>query len=222
MARATAQLDRITVVNKREELSRDEAYLWVIGLQIVVPSSNVPGLEFIRATNPLPGNIGGVFKRGETRAIPAAIGRISYDVTYPGLATFGVAVIAWEHDKTPNAAIQSAYNQACRTIDEEIRKLINDILADGVDPKTQKLREPTQQEQDAIRSAVRETIKKVIAGSLGIAPWTLNFDDFIGGERVIEKVTGQGVFQKLFTLDLRKHENIGAHYRVAGSLRFEP
>jgi hypothetical protein len=222
MAHATIQLDKITVVNKREEVSRDEAYLWVIGLQIIVPSSNVPDLEFIRATNPLPGNLGGVFKRGETRAIPPAIGRIAYDVTYPGLATFGVAVIAWEHDRTPNAAIQSAYNQACRTIDEEIRKLINGILADGVAPKTGKLRDPTPQEQEAIRAAVRETIKKVIVGSLGVAPWTLNFDDFIGGERIIEKVTGQAVFQKPFTLDLRKHENIGAHYRVTGSLRFEP
>lgn len=222
MARATIQLDQITVVNKREEVGKDEAYLWVIGLQIVVPSSNVPGLEFIRATNPLPGNLGRDFKRGETRTVPSSIGRISYDVTYPGLATFGVAVIAWDHDKTPNASIQSAYDQACRTIDEEIRKLINDILADGVDPKTGKLRDPTQAEQNAIRAAVRETVKKVIAGSLGVAPWTLNFDDFVGGESVIEKVTGQAVFQKSFTLDLRKREKIGAHYRVTGSLRFEP
>jgi hypothetical protein len=91
-----------------------------------------------------------------------------------------------------------------------------------VAPKTGKLRDPTPQEQEAIRAAVRETIKKVIVGSLGVAPWTLNFDDFIGGERIIEKVTGQAVFQKPFTLDLRKHENIGAHYRVTGSLRFEP
>lgn len=222
MARATIQLDKITVVNKREEASRDEAYLWVIGLQIVVPSSNVPGLEFIRATNPLPGNLGGKFKRGETRAIPPSIGRISYDVTYPGRATFGVAIIAWDHDKTPNSAIQSAYNQTCRTIDEEIRKLINAILTDGVDPDTKELRDPTEEEQAAIRAAVRETVKKVIKGSLGLAPWTLNFDDFVGGERIIGEVTGSAPFQKGFALELRKHENIGAHYRVTGLLRFEP
>ncbi len=222
MARATIQLDKITVVNKREEVSRDEAYLWVIGLQIVVPSSNVPGLEFIRATNPLPGNLGGKFKRGETREIPASIGRISYDVTYPGRATFGVAIIAWEHDKTPPAAIQSAYNQTCRTIDEEIRKLINKILTDGVDPKTGDLREPTQAEQDAIQAAVRETIKNVLKGTLGVVPWTLNVDDFVGGERIIEDVRGKAPFQKGFAFELRKHENIGAHYRVTGLLRFEP
>lgn len=222
MARATIQLDQITVVNKREEVGRDEAYLWVIGLQIVVPSSNVRGLEFIRAVNPLPGNLGGGLARGETRAIPPGIGRLSYDVTYPGLATFGVAVIAWDHDKTPNASIQAAYDQACRTIDQEIRKLIDAILRDGVDPKTGKLRDPAPAEQDAIRAAVRETVKKVIVGSLGVAPWTLNFDDFVGGERIIERVTGQAVFNKPFILDLRKHENIGAHYRVTGALRFEP
>jgi hypothetical protein len=222
MAHATIHLNQITVVNKRDEIGKDDAYLWVIGLQIVVPSSNVAGLEFIHAKSPLPGNLGGGFKRGESRAIPASVGNIEYDVVYPGLNVFGVAVFAWDHDKTPAATIQSAYSQCIATIDAEIRKLIDDILADGVDKTTGKLREVTAADQNVIQAAAKDVVKKVLLGSLGIVPWTLNFDDFVGAESLVERVTGSAPFSKAFTFELRKHANIGAHYRVTGTLSFKP
>src|SRR5262245_59240880 len=121
MGHVSIHLDRFTVVNKRDELGRDDPYLWVMGLPIVPPKSNVTGLEFIQRKSPLPGNLGDGDKRGESRAVPAAIGQIDYEVLPVfGALLFGVVVVAWEHDRTPSPSIQSAYDQTAATIDHFI------------------------------------------------------------------------------------------------------
>ena len=222
MGHVSIHLDRFTVVNKRDELRQDEPYLWVMGLQIVTPKSNVSGLEFIQSRSPLPGNLGGGFKRGESRAVPAAIGHIEYDVLPAfGALLFGVVVIAWEHDRTPSPTIQNAYNQTAASIDQFIRDIIDSRLQEGVDEKGE-FRAVSDEERAALRTEIKARLKQLFLGSLGVVPWTLNLDDFVGEFDTIERVKGNAAVNRSLSMTLRKHENIGAHYELTGTLKYTP
>lgn len=222
MGMVSIHLDRITVVNKRDELRKDEPYLWVMGLQIVPPSSNVAGREFIQARSPLPGNLGGGFQRGESRAIPAALGRFDYEVApLFGGALFGVIVLAWEHDRTPAPTIQRAYDDTAASIDRFIRGIIDSRLQEGTDDKGQ-LRPVSDEERAAVRDEIKERIKKLFLGSLGVVPWTLNLDDMVGSFDTIERIKGNAGVERTLSIPLRKHPTIGAHYEISGKLSYTP
>lgn len=223
MGQATIQLDRIKVINRREELGKDEAYLWVIGLQILQPHSNTAGREFVLLTNPEPGNLGGGFSRGEARAVPASVGKLSYPVSPLGSLRFGVVVVAWEHDRTAPATIRNAYSSAAGYIDDFIREIIDSRLAEGPNPKTLEFRPVSADEVEGLRSKVKARIRDLFLGAMSIGrPWTLNYDDFIGADSLVVESKGNGPFEQDFTLDLRKHDHIGAHYQVTGTLRYTP
>lgn len=225
MGTVNVQLDRLTVVNKKDEIGKDEAYLWVIGLQVLTPGSDVDGLEFVRAKNPLPGNLGAGLKRKETRVVPAAIGRLQYPATPLGKrALFGVVVFAWDHDRTPNGSIQLAYDRTAATIDQAIRGIIANRLQVIQDEGLAAVKPMTPAEASAIRDAVEAEIRGVFLQSLGAnAPWSLNLDDFVGAENAVATVADATLpFAQSFTLSLRKRDNIGAHYELSGSLRWTP
>jgi hypothetical protein len=222
MGHVSIRLDRFTVVNKRDELGKDDPYLWVIGLQIVPTRSNVAGLEFVQSRSPLPGNLGGGFKRGESRAVPAAIGHIEYEVTpLFGALMFGVVVIAWEHDRTPAPTIQAAYNQTAAAIDQFIRDIIDSRLQEGLDDKGQ-FRPVSDAERDALRTEIKGRLKALFLASAGVVPWTLNIDDFVGAGEAIEKVKDNAAVTRSLSMTLRKRENVGAHYELTGTLTYTP
>lgn len=223
MGQATIHVDRIKVLNKREELGKDEAYLWVIGLQILQPHSNTAGREFVLLSDPSPGNLGGGFSRDESRAIPSAIGRFSYPISPVGSLRFGVVVVAWEHDRTAPATARNAYNSAAGLIDDFIRDIIDSRLAEGPKPGTTEFRPVSDAEIQKLRADIKDRIKDLFLGSMSIGkPWTLNYDDFIGADSVVIESKGNVPFHKDFTLELRKYDHIGAAYRITGSLDYKP
>src|SRR5262245_40246972 len=103
MGKLSIDLQTFKVVQKDDLLGKDEPYLWCIGIMIDLHGSGTPDLPFIIKKNPRPGNLGDKFKKGESRAIPSAIGRIEHDLIpiFGTLLAAGIVVVAWDHDKTP-------------------------------------------------------------------------------------------------------------------------
>lgn len=223
MGKVHVAVEYVTVVNRKDELRKEDAYLWVLGIQVLAPSGD-PGFEFLRRKPALPGNVGGGFKRGERRAVPAAVGTFDYEQGPVGKqALFGVAVIAWDHDRAPEARIQSAYEQSARLIDREIRAIIDANLTAGPDPVTGELPGVTPADERRIRDGLEDLLKRVMLPSGILSLDTIVVDDFVGGERVLLAVDdATRPAEQAFTLDLRKRENVGAHYRVTGRLRWTP
>lgn len=224
MGRVKIAVENITVVNRKDELRKEDAYLWVWGLQILPPQSGVLEREFVRLANGRPGNLGDGFKRGESRAVPAGTGTFEYDVSplFGKRLLLGVVVIGWDHDRTPETTVERAYLQAGNLIDAEIRKIVNAVIAD-LKPGSTDFRDVTDAEQRQVEAAVRELVKDIYVASLSIRPWTLNPEDLVGKDRLLVAIDDATLpFAQTFTFELREHEHIGAHYRVTGRVTWTP
>lgn len=189
-------LQEIAIVSGQEP-SREEAYLWTLG--IVVSMQTMASGDYVIERPCLPGNLGGKFREGERRAIPADIGQIS---TSGALFVTGVIVAAWEHDMTGRNAIGDAYRTVCRSI--------NDFVVDRL--RNQNFNQPTQADindlSDDIQSAVvRRYITSVLMGRI-------NPDDFVGVATYFN--TTPLARPRSVDLDLRRADR-PARYVITGS-----
>jgi hypothetical protein len=209
-------VDRIEILKRRDLVGKDEPYLWVFG--ICVPTPAVTPVEaFVITTDGRPGNLGDGMRKGDARAVPAAVGRIETDTSPIAgrILVAGLAVMAWERDFTDPGTIQIAYRETAKIIDQFIIGFIPAMLAEGA------IRDPNDAEMAKLRADVEGMLRDRFKASLSMnLPWSLNLDDFIGlGQRVVKIEDAREPFHQDLTFDV---EARGTHWRLTGAIDHQP
>lgn len=210
MAQLDIRLDTFKVLEKNE-WSRDEAYLWCFGL--LVDANTIGSRNFILKRKPDQGNLGGAFKKGEARAIPANVGQITAPVApinlgNRSLAVVGVLTLAWEEDFTPNAKVVQAYDDSATVLNQHIADRIRTLNTGPL----------TQAETNAIVADLRSAIEKRFRSAVHwYNPFSWDPDDFIGFAQVVEPVTGGQPLARALNFSFAGDD---ARYQVTGQLRF--
>jgi hypothetical protein len=225
MSNLLIDLNQLTVVQADDPTGRDEPYLWVFGIVIDQSNDDPEGLRFILKKNPRPGNLGSsVVRKGESRQIPDSLGRFERTIK-PVFGRFGagIAVVAWEHDKTPDQTMKVAYDECATALDAFVQELIIKRFTE------QDFGPLTDDERKQIETQVRTIIEQRLRQTLGVG--TLNIDDAVGSASFFQKLDAAAPFSKALTFDLesRKPEDskIGAgkvisHYRIIGQFKYTP
>jgi hypothetical protein len=212
MARLEVNLSQLKVHDKNE-WSKDEAYLWCFGL--VIDDNTIRSKNYILKRKPNQGNLGKGMKKGETRAIPAEVGRITTTVTpvrfgNMSFAVVGTIVLAWEEDNTPGQKVVQAYDDSV------------EILKDHVDHRVRTLNVGplTPAEIAAISADLKKAIEKRFRSAVHwYNPFSWDPDDFIGFAQVVESVQPNQTLNR--PIDFLFTES-GAKYQVTGQLRYVP
>lgn len=210
-----AQLDinlRTITVRDKNEWTKDEAYLWCFG--ILVDRNTLAGRNFVLPRKPDQGNLGGGMKKGETRSIPAAVGRVTTAVNPISLggrtvAVGGVVALAWEEDNTSNSKVVLAYNDSITVMNAFIGDRVRQL---NVTP-------PTQAEINALTSDLRNVIAKRFRAAVHwYNPFSWDPDDFIGFNQTLEVLEGSPLSRSVaFTF-----KGSDAEYRVDGDISYTP
>ncbi len=211
MGKLLIDLNTFKVV-KKKDVGKEEPYLWLFGIAVELGagSSNDP-TRFIVKRPAKPGNLGGPFKKGESRAIPDSVGRIEKDVQPVfGRLALGFIATAWDHDKTPANAVQAAYRDAAQVLNDFIQAR---ILTLNTGPLT-------DAEITAIKQDIEEHITERFKATVTLRrPGSLNQDDFVG--MAFRFVTPDPAVAQSENLDLRFAAR-GVDYRISGVLRYTP
>lgn len=211
MGRFLIDLNKIKVI-KKKDLGKEEPLLWLFGIAVDLNagSSNDP-TRFILKRLPTPGNLGGRFKKGESRNIPDNVGRIEHDVEpVLGMLALGFILIAWDHDKTPTYAIQAAYLDATQVLNDFIQARVTALNTEPL----------TTAEINALKSDIEGHIRERFKASVTLKkPGTLNQDDFIGLE--YRFLTPDPKKSQVENLDMRFTAR-GVDYQVTGLLQYSP
>jgi hypothetical protein len=210
MAQVDIRLNTFKVLEKNE-WSKDEPYLWCFGL--VIDANTIGGQTYIIKRKPDQGNLGGDFSKGESRAIPDEVGRITSTVTpltfgSLSVALVGVLVLAWEEDRTPNSKVVQAYNDSATILTQHIADRIRTLNTGPL----------TQAEVNAIVSDLKSAITKRFKSAVHwYNPFSWDPDDFIGFAQMIEPTQpGQSLSKQInFTFS-----GDDAKYQVTGQLQF--
>lgn len=172
MGKLLIDLNTFKVV-KKTDLGKEEPYLWLFGLAVELGagSSNDP-TRFILKRPATPGNLGGSFKKGESRTIPDSVGRIEKDVQPVfGRLALGFVVIAWDHDNTPASAVQAAYGDAAQVLNDFIQTRVSALNTSPL----------TDAEMTALRGDIEAHIRERFKATVSLRrPGSLNQDDFVG------------------------------------------
>jgi len=125
MGRLVIDLSEFTVV-KKHDIDRDNPYLWVFG--VVVDQTTLGSRDFVIRKPATPGNLGGKYKKGQSRTVTNDLGRIDQTVTpILGRAVAGVIVIAWERGTTKVDVIEASYEDAVDAINQFIKARIETL-----------------------------------------------------------------------------------------------
>jgi hypothetical protein len=175
MGKLLIDLNTFKVI-KKTDLGKEEPYLWLFGIDIdfSTGSSNDP-TRFILKRPAAPGNLGGPFKKGESRAIPDSVGRIEKDVqpifANPALGiigklALGFIAMTWDHDKTPASAVQAAYGDAAQVLNDFIQTRASALNTGPI----------SNDEMAAIKRNIEGDIRDRFKAAV---PLRLNQDDFV-------------------------------------------
>src|SRR5688500_17952885 len=125
MGRLVIDLSEFTVV-KKHDIDRDNPYLWVFG--VVVDQTTLGSRDFVIRKHATQSNRGGKYKKGQSRTVTNALGRIDQTVTpILGRAVAGVIVIAWERGTTKVDVIEASYEDAVDAINQFIKARIETL-----------------------------------------------------------------------------------------------
>jgi len=159
-------------VIKKTDLGKEEPYLWLFGIAIELGAgSSSDPTRFIVERPATPGNLGGPFKKGESRTIPDSTGRIEKDVQpIFGRLALGFIVMAWDHDKTPASAVQAAYGDAAKVLNDFIQTRVSALNTGPL----------TSDEMAAIKRDIEGHIRDRFKATVTLRhPGSLNQDDFV-------------------------------------------
>lgn len=199
-------------VVKKSDVLKEEPYLWLLGIAIdqTAGASQDP-TRFILKRPSRPGNLGGPFKKGESRAIPDGTGRIEKTVVpIFGKLALGFIVMAWDHDNTPPHAVEAAYDDAAQILNTFVQGRVSALNTGPL----------TNAELAKIKADIEAHIRDRFRATVALRhPGTLNQDDFVDLDfRFITPDPAAAVSENL---DLRM-EKPGVEYRVTGVLRYTP
>ena len=211
MGKFLVDLNTFKVV-KKTDLGKEEPYLWLFGITIELGVGSSPDpTRFIVKRPAAPGNLGGKFKKGESRTIPDSVGRIEKDVTpIFGKLGLGFIVMAWDHDKTPGHAVEAAYRDATQVLNDFIQERVSALNTGPLTPA----------ELASLKAAIEGHIKERFKATVTLKrPGSLNQDDFVGMDFrfITPEATATHNENLNMTFAARSVE-----YNVKGVLRYNP
>jgi hypothetical protein len=159
-------------VIKKTDLVKEEPYLWLFGIAIELGAgSSSDPTRFIIKRPATPGNLGAPFKKGESRTIPDSTGRIEKNVQpIFGRLVLGFIVMAWDHDNTPATAVQAAYGDAAKVLNDFIQARVSTLNTGPL----------TDDEMAAIKRDIEAHIRDRFKATVTLRhPGSLNQDDFV-------------------------------------------
>ncbi|CAG0932337.1 hypothetical protein TFLX_02546 [Thermoflexales bacterium] len=171
MGKLLVDLNTFKVI-KKTDLAKEEPYLWLFGIAVELGagSSNDP-TRFIIKRPATPGNLGGPFKKGESRTISDSVGRIDKAVQPVfGRLALGFIVMTWDHDNTPASAVQAAYGDAAQVLNDFIQTRVSALNTAPL----------SNDEIAAIKRDIEGHIRDRFKATVTLRrPGSLNQDDFV-------------------------------------------
>lgn len=196
------RLDTLTCEKRADLVGKDEPNLWVFGLGVDTVSL-LHHDQFVLRTDPTPGRIPQV-KKGQTVAIPAAVGHIRRETDLVFLG--GVLVIGFENDLRSAAMVRDAYRAAGDALNQA-------VVAQFQQPDFATI---TPERERAIGEAVRSAILDSFLASSVVL--TIIGGKSVGNFLVSERREGRP--EVAVPIDQRlESKRGGTRYRIRGTLR---
>ena len=202
--------------DERDASGHSEPYIWTAALWVdretasvdVSPSSVGHARVVIKSD----------MRAGDVAAIPSSVGLLRRRVaTVADVRALVLVVAMWEHDETPEKAVQAGYS----VFAPELRTAVAANVL-GLDSSDKDIR---QAAIDAVRSKVKSRVEDAVEGALTtsekarIALGTLNLDDEVASS-FMSFEDGE-ISEGGFTLLFRSADSKNTYY-IHGSLRVEP
>jgi hypothetical protein len=199
-------------VIKKTDLLKEEPYLWLFGIAVELGAgSSSDPTRFIVKRPATPGNLGGPFKKGESRTIADSVGRIDKDVTpIFGRLALGFIAMTWDHDNTPASAVQAAYGDAAKVLNDFIQGRVSALNTAPL----------TDAELAAIKRDIEAHIRDRFKATVTLRnPGSLNQDDFVGMD--FRFITPNPTVAQSENLDMRFAAR-SVEYQITGVFRYTP
>ncbi len=189
------KLNNLHCIDEGDSAGSAEPYLWTVFFKIDGDTTHVTPslvLEGTATVVPTPGNHGDLPNHdvdpGEIVPIPATLGEFSTRLKPIPLqqpvgsvkevgGVMGVITVLMEEDNTRNSAIAKGH--------EALNKAVRDSLNALIPTLTFSHQEPTEEEIEAMKKKIADTVTKAVAEGVGIWDWLSGFgnmDDKIGSE----------------------------------------
>jgi hypothetical protein len=196
------RIDSLTCETRADLVGKDEPNLWVYGLGVDTVSLAQHD-KFVLRTDPTPGLIPKV-KKGQTVAIPAAVGHIHRETDFVFFG--GVLVIGFENDLRTAAMVRDAYRAAGDALNAQ-------VVAQFQQPDFADL---TPAREAEIGAAVRAAIVGSFVESSVFL--TLVGGKALGNFMITERRAGRA--EVSVPIDQRlESKRGGTRYRIRGTLR---
>ncbi len=198
-------------VLQENELSNDEPYLWVYG--IVIDTDTINNDRFVLSIDsPGHGNITrGNVDQGYAVPIRAGTGRIFNQFNpFLGRFQFGILVVVWEEDYTPNEKVVEAYR--------EVGSILNNFIGEKV--RALDFGDPSEEDLAQLTKDIRNRIAEIFQDAfLWYNPLSWDPDDLIGTAFYTVQLNGNDYFRAPIEFDLRgPYGYFKGAYRVKGYL----
>lgn len=211
MGKLLIDLNTFKVI-KKTDLGKEEPYVWLFGIAIELGAGSSPDpTRFILKRPATPGNLGGPFKKGEARTISDSVGRIAKDVQPVfGRLGLGFVVLAWDHDNTPASAVQAAYGDAAKVLNDFIQTRVSALNTAPL----------SSDEMAAIKRDIEAHIRERFKATVTVRhPGSLNQDDFV--DMHFRFVTPDPAVAQSETLSLNFAAR-SVEYQVTGVFSYTP
>jgi hypothetical protein len=206
---AHVTLNTLHVV-KKQEVGRDEVYLWVYG--VLVDARTIQSRNFIITHEGGHGNIGKSLWQGDARRIKDSVGAAVRAQLQPlfSFAAIGAIVAAWEEDYTPNSKVQEAYDATATTLNSFVLQRVNAL----------NLTSPTEAELEQIKEDIKKEVSSIFKDAVDWwNPFSWDPDDSIGFDNVLVTINSTVAINIPFELVFKGQ---GAKYVISGSVGYSP
>lgn len=209
MGTFVADLNTLTV-EKKQEITKDEPYLWIYGL--MVDTATLQSHQYVFSRPCLPSALGVKLGKGESATIPNSLGRWSTTLApLLGVGAAGFIAIAWEHDSTPDSSIQTAY--------DNVRGILNNAVVDYLRTNGVSLNGNfTSDIADRVMQDVIDEVKKQFVD--GMSVFRLNPDDYVGIDYSYFALSSNTTRNRTLDLTLSKKDSMV--YKISGTMTYTP
>lgn len=204
------KLETLIVLGENES-SDDEPYIWVYG--IVIDASTIGSRQYVITINS-PGHenvTSDGMEEGDRVSIPSSTGSI-FNTFRPliGKSGFGVLVMGWEEDNTPNSNVVEGYNE------------VGTILNNFIDERVQafNFEEPSDDDLNQIREDIKARITEIFKDAVHwYNPFSWDPDDPIGNSLMFTRISeGECISESVQFVLWEPGDDYEGAYLVEGSL----